>query len=139
MLKKYLWLLLWLPMAASVWADELAEDCEAAVDAADRLGAPPDKHCDYSKTGLNGVLHQALANKDSATKEAKAAATEKGRSVQSRSLGREFDSAQQLTSVRFEMLQLAAKDCAAGFTLDTERYLPAAEKRLRLELHYHCH
>lgn len=53
-------------------AGELNDDCETAVDAADRLGSDVNKECDYSNVGLNGVLHRALANKEKASIDKKA-------------------------------------------------------------------
>src|SRR6187402_2590026 len=141
MLKKSLLLVL-LVFSQIIYADELPDDCEAAVDAADRLNSDSNKHCDYSKTGLNGVLHKAFANKAAASEQAtKAVVAEQTPKVAAavtsnlpRAIAREFDSAQQLNVLRYELLQLAAKDCAAGFVLVEERYLPVADKRLKLEL-----
>lgn len=129
-----------------ICADELPDDCEAAVDAADRLNSDSNKHCDYSKTGLNGVLHKAFANKAAVPEQAtKEAAPEQAPTATAavtgnlpRAIAREFDSAQQLSVLRYELLQLAAKDCAAGFVLVEERYLPVAAKHLKLELNYRC-
>lgn len=126
----------------NIFADELKDDCEAAVDAADRLNTSnADKHCDYSNTGLNGVLHRAFAPKSDAqvTSENKqvvdAAAAKK---AQVRVQAREFDSAQQLMTVRYELLQLSSQECIKGFVVDSERYVPVNAQRLKLELDYHC-
>lgn len=147
-------LLVVLACAQSICADELPDECEAAVDAADRLNSDNSKHCDYSKTGLNGVLHKAFANKAAASeqgaKEAqspKVTAPEQAAKVIAdtaapanlpRALAREFDSAARLNTVRYELLQLASKECAAGFVLLDERYLPSADKRLTFVLNYRC-
>ena len=122
-----------------IYANELPDDCEAAVDAADRLNADSNKHCDYSKTGLNGVLHKALANKKSAPEPtANLAADTLATASLPQVVTREFDSAQQLSAVRYDAIQLASRECAAGFVVRGERYLPVAEKRLKLELSYQC-
>lgn len=140
MFKKSLLLFVMLS-SLNIFADELKDDCEAAVDAADRLNTSADKHCDYSNTGLNGVLHRAFAPKSDAqvTSENKqvveAAAAKK---VQVRVQAREFDSAQQLVAVRYELLQLSSQECTKGFVVDSERYVPVNAQRLKLELDYHC-
>jgi len=141
MFKKSLLLLVMLSFVSSAFAEELKDDCEAAVDSADRLNADANKHCDYSKTGLNGVLHKAFAKKsdDSEGGEIKQAAdTAVTKNVLSRSLSREFDSAQQLMIVRYELLQVSAQQCVKGFVIESERYLPVNAQRLKLEFDFHC-
>src|SRR6187402_1652588 len=113
MLKKSLLLVL-LVFSQIIYADELPDDCEAAVDAADRLNSDSNKHCDYSKTGLNGVLHKAFANKEAASESsAKVVADISAKTNLPQLLAREFDSAPQLSAVRYELIQLAAKSCGA--------------------------
>lgn len=139
MLWKFLLILALFSSGASVYGDELPEACEAAVDAADRLNLDHDKKCDYSNTGLNGVLHKAFVSKEGSDRARSAAvASVAGKNILPQAIAGEFDSAQQLNTLRYELLQQVARECAAGFTLENERYLPANGKSLRIELDYRC-
>ena len=126
------------------------DECEAAVDAANRMNPNDDKHCDYSNTGLNGVLHRAFAKKSesasatksepanedsgSASKEsAKAAAAE----AKALPINSEFTSAQQLQNLRYALVQKTAQECSKGFVVEAERYVPGV-KGMTLEFIYHC-
>jgi hypothetical protein len=126
-------------------ADEKPE-CELAVDAADRLAPGSDDHCDYTKSGLNGVLHKAFSDKSEKNAEAKnvnepKVADEKPTkpedSLASVKSG-EFKTAQELQLLRFNLIEAAAMKCPNGFSLDTEQYLPKPNRAMRLELSYHC-
>lgn len=129
---------------ASVIASE-KPDCGSAVDAADRLAPASDEGCDYTKTGLNGVLHKALSGKADSAEDSKEVivkdANEKnepaviGAVRQGKS---EFSSASQLQSLKFVLLEKIALECVKGFVVESERYLPTATKTLKLELIYHC-
>lgn len=115
------------------------EDCDAAVDAADRLTRNDDGHCDYTKTGLNGALHRALAKKSEVAQESGNINNEVLTSLPNApQLLAEFNSAAQLQSLRFSLIQKAGQECPKGFVLESERYLPAANKAMKLELVYRC-
>jgi len=118
-------------LSVSVVADELKDDCEPAVDAADRLSTNPDR-CDYSKTGLNGVLHKAFANKSNVS------SVDVKNTIKSHAVAVEVGSANQLATVRYELLLQAAQECRKGFIVDNEQYLPTSSQHLQLELNYHC-
>ena len=145
MLKKILFLCAAMLFATTVIADEANRECESAVDSADRLSADPNNQCDYSKTGLNGVLHRAFSNKsDISPTKAEASSNKVGAAVSdvkninaSRVVAFEISSAQQLSNGRFELLQQALHECPKGFLLEGERYLPVAQ-HLMLELNFHC-
>ena len=160
-MKKYFLALVIFCNIAVVYAAD--EECEAAVDAASRVNPDKDKRCDYSNTGLNGVLHRALAKKsespESVASEEKKLDTKVQSSAQS-SLNSaasnpinlttkpvdttktllatgEFTSAQQLQTLRYALIQKAAQECSKGFIVEGERYLPGA-KGTTLEFIYHC-
>lgn len=142
MLLKIIILSLLLLTSASVIADERPE-CGLAVDAADRLASADDKDCDYTKTGLNGVLHRALSGKTEPGDDGKDAITkesnDKNEPITDIVAGKgEFSSAQQLNTLRFNLLGNAILECPKGFALDAERYLPISKKTMKLELIYHC-
>lgn len=126
------------------------DECPAAVDAAEAQNPNAFKHCDYSKTGLNGVLHRALSKKSEANEETKddvakddstkASAKKNQKSDKSETLKEdEFSSAQQLSAVRYVLVEKLATQCAKGFVVEGERYLPVAgSKAMKLELIHHC-
>ena len=133
-----------LTLLCSLALAEEKPECGSAVDAADRLVPDSDKHCDYTKTGLNGVIHKALSGKKNAGEEA---AEPKVQDVKEKKIEvvadkltakGEFNSSQQLQAVKFSLLEVAAGQCAKGFVLESERYLPAATKAMKLELTYQC-
>ncbi len=153
MLKKFIvCLCLFFSLAAVANEDE----CEAAVDAASRVNPNEDKNCDYSNTGLNGVLHRAFAKKQ--TEDGKAVdeknsaeisntvvapnssvSGEAAKLVSSGKVGSaEFASAQELERVRYELIKQAQKACSKGFVVQGERYLPIVSSSMRLELLYYC-
>ena len=158
MLKKSLLCCVILIVANTVYADEVKDGCESAVDAADRLGSNANGDCDYSNTGLNGVLHRAIVNKekvptnkkvDAETKIEKLNLAASSESVKATAavtakvnsphvISAKFGAAQQLASVRYELIRRAAQECAKGFALDKERYLPTETQLLQLELTYSC-
>jgi hypothetical protein len=122
------------------------DECPSAADAAEAQNPNLYKNCDYSKTGLNGVLHRALTDKPEGAEERKKddvikASNEKAQMVIEKSAqtgNGEFSSAQQLQSVKFSLLERVALECKKGFVVEGEKYLPAENKSLRLELIYHC-
>lgn len=130
-------------VCSMAYAEEKPE-CGSAVDAADRLAPDSDKHCDYTKTGLNGVLHKAFSGKKGEGEEAAESkiqeAKEKKVDVKADKLTAkdEFNSPQQLQSVKFSLLEAAAAQCPKGFVLEAERYIPTATKAIKLELTYQC-
>ncbi len=159
MLKKFLLCNLFWLMTTLVFADEMKAECESAVDAADRLGSNANGDCDYSNTGLNGVLHRAIANKEKVSTNKKVdtetkiekldvaasresvkatADTVTAKAILPHVVSAEFGVAQQLVSVRYELIRKAARECAKGFVLDKERYLPTETQLLQLELTYSC-
>lgn len=121
------------------------DDCPSAADAAESQNQNAYKHCDYSKTGLNGVLHKAFSSATDETKEDKNTlskdVTEKNQSpvdkTQLMSVS-EFSSAQQLPSVKFVLLEKLSLECTKGFVVEGERYLPTSNKAMKLELIYRC-
>ncbi|RZA06236.1 MAG: hypothetical protein EOO68_05320 [Moraxellaceae bacterium] len=51
----------------------------------------------------------------------------------------EFISAQQLQSVKFALMEKLSLECARGFVVEGERYLPIINSKvMKLELIYHC-
>jgi hypothetical protein len=133
-----------LALVCSLAFAEEKQECGSAVDAADRLAPDSDKHCDYTKTGLNGVIHKAFSSKKNASEDG---AEPKAQDVKEKKLEvvadklvvkGEFNSPQQLQAVKFSLLEAAAGQCAKGFVLDSERYLPTATKAMKLELTYQC-
>ncbi len=133
-----------LTLLCSLALAEEKPECGSAVDAADRLVPDSDKHCDYTKTGLNGVIHKALSGKKNAGEEV---AEPKVQDVKEKKIEvvadkltakGEFNSSQQLQAVKFSLLEVAAGQCAKGFVLESERYLPTATKAMKLELTYQC-
>ena len=58
-MKNILTLCALLILANIAYADE--DECPAAVDAAEAQNQNLYKNCDYTQTGLNGVLHKAFA------------------------------------------------------------------------------
>ena len=147
-MKKYLFVFVML-FSTAVFADD---ECEAAVDAANRVNPNENKNCDYSNTGLNGVLHRAFNKKSEVNEDdssAKAVVAEKTveakesvvseAAVKSLVQSAEFSSAQQLQTLRFGLIQQTARECARGFVVEGERYLSVAKsKAMKLELIYHC-
>jgi hypothetical protein len=124
------------------FADEKPE-CGLAVDAADRLSPDSDKDCDYTKTGLNGVLHRALSGnpKDDSDPKVVKESSEKVAQIAEQNTflkNGEFKTAQQLQTLKFSLLEAAAIKCPAGFILDGESYMPGGSKAMKLELVYHC-
>ncbi|HOY23108.1 MAG TPA: hypothetical protein PK002_08125 [Cellvibrio sp.] len=125
------------------FAEEMPE-CGSAVDAADRLAPDSDKHCDYTKTGLNGVLHKALSGKKNTGEESAEPAAqninEQRTDIAADKLiaKGEFNSPQQLQTVKFSLLGAAAAKCPKGFVMESEQYVPSATKAMRLELIFHC-
>lgn len=122
------------------------DDCPAAVDAAEAQNHNLYKNCDYSKSGLNGILHRALSNKpesgDDVKDEPVKADTEKKQKTLDKPIvltAGEFSSPQQLQSLKFALLEKTALECNKGFVVDGERYLPVINsKAMKLELIYHC-
>lgn len=156
-MKKYL--LVFIILFSSVAFAE--DECEPAVDAANRVNPNENKNCDYTNTGLNGVLHRAFAKKSEKAAEenpsAEAAvagkavtdkvATEKTEArdvlnetaVKSLAASAEFSSPQQLQNLRFALIQQTSRECVKGFVIEGERYLPIPKsKAMKLELIYHC-
>ncbi|GGY65639.1 hypothetical protein GCM10011613_06900 [Cellvibrio zantedeschiae] len=141
---------------ANVFAKDQKEECGPAVDNADQLAAA--KECDYSDTGLNGVLHRTLSGKkksnatDDVNKDAqinkeqkreteitKVAVEEKIADKKNILKADEFSSPQQLQTAKFTLLETLALECTKGFVVEGERYLPVKNsKALKLELIYHC-
>ena len=133
-----------LALVCSLAFAEEKPECGPAVDAADRLASDSDEHCDYTKTGLNGVLHKALSGKKNAVEEnaeltAQEAKVKKTDITADKLIAKdEFNSPQQLQIVKFSLLEAAAIKCSKGFVLESERYLPTATKAMKLELIYQC-
>jgi hypothetical protein len=141
MVKKIIFVFLLVSSTCSVFAAD--DDCEAAVDAANRLNPNEDKHCDYTNTGLNGVLHRAFANKsDSVNEDSSKASAESTKTPANAEakvflVNNEFTSAQQLQTLRYALVQKAAQECRKGFIVEGDRYLPRT-KGMTVELIYHC-
>ncbi len=150
---------LMLSSAALVFAAEPDNECEPAVDAADRLGSDINQNCDYSNTGLNGVLHRALANTEKSSVEKKDLADAKlvpattsvavqlsssvsadNRASVPASLltSNSFSNSQQFATARFELILKIRDVCIKGFVVDSESYIPSETKSLKLALAYRC-
>ncbi len=133
-----------LTLVCSLAFAEEKQECGSAVDAADRLAPDSDKHCDYTKTGLNGVIHKALSGKKNVGEEdvepkAQDVKEKKMKVVADKLTAKgEFNSPQELQTVKYSLLEAAAGQCAKGFVLGSERYLPTATKAMKLELTYQC-
>lgn len=138
-------LLLSVLMSSYVYA---ADDCPPAAEVAETQNPNAYKDCDYSNTGLNGALHRSWKKKmeqsDADEPDKKDAAVKmeqaKEEAIQSKNIlaKGEFNSAQQLQNLRFGLIQKASTDCPKGFLLESEKYLPSADKAMKLELLYHC-
>jgi hypothetical protein len=122
-----------------------AEDCPPAAEVAEAQNPNAYKDCDYSEKGLNGVLHRALKKKTDAAEQTESSAkpveaiVKEDQVVAKNFLAKgEFNSAQQLQNLRFGLIQKAADNCPKGFLLESEKYLPQADKSMKLELLYHC-
>jgi len=141
---------------AGVIASE-QEECGPAVEEADRLAAS--RECDYSNTGLNGVLHRAFSGQDKSSanhedKNINPAREPKGDvgpatiTARKNQIGvdkldvqqsDEFASVQQLQTTKFLLLQTLALECPKGFVVEGERYLLIKNsKAIKLELIHHC-
>jgi len=121
------------------------EDCPPAADVAAAQNPNAFKDCDYSNTGLNGVLHRTFkkkedkADQDITTLKTSESITKEDLPVNNQLLAKGvFNSAQQLQTLRFALIQNAAVECPKGFLLESEKYIPAADKTIKLELLYHC-
>jgi hypothetical protein len=139
-------LLLSLMLASLAYAEE---DCPPAAEAAATQNPNAYKDCDYSNTGLNGMLHRSWKKKkeESEEQESVAAGATKGalaettaEVTQTKNLLAKgvFSSAQQLQTLRFTLIQNSALECPKGFLLESEKYLPQPDKTTKLELQYHC-
>ncbi len=133
-----------LALVCSMAFAEEKPECGSAVDAADRLVPDSDKHCDYTKTGLNGVLHKALSGKkntgeESAEPTAQDINEKKTHEATDKLIAKgEFKSAQQLQVVKFSLIETAAVKCPKGFLLESEQYTPTAANTIKLALIYSC-
>lgn len=129
----------------------LAEECEPAADAAARMADT--SNCDYTKTGLNGVLHKAFSNNAEVSSSAKSsekpaiekAGTEKidikrDASAITKEFTQtgEFNSPAQLQFVSFTLIEKAIHTCSNGFVIENERVLPVSNASMKLELVYRC-
>ncbi len=135
-------LLLSLLFICSAYAEE---ECPPAAEVAATQNPNAFKDCDYSDTGLNGVLHRTFKKKEDKA-DANIAALKTSESIMKDELPANnkllakgvFNSTQQLQTLRFALIQNAAAECPKGFLLESEKYLPAADKSMKLELLYHC-
>ena len=133
-----------LALVGSLAFAEEKPECGSAVDAAERLAPDSDKHCDYTKTGLNGVIHRTLARKKDAGAESLEPAAQdpkdKKTDVAADKLiaEGEFYSPQQLQTVKFGLLEAAAVKCPKGFVMESEQYLPTPTNGMKLELRFQC-
>lgn len=120
------------------------DDCPSAVEAAEAQNPNAYKNCDYSKSGLNGVLHRALNENSSAPVEKitdeklSVKAESKIEAVKDLLMNGEFTTALQLQTLRYALVQKAAAECVKGFVVEGERYLPRPSKATKFELIYHC-
>lgn len=136
-------------LACNCFAEE--KDCPPAAEVAETQNPNAYKDCDYSDTGLNGMLHRSWKKKVEENEEQEALAIGKGKSAATEQVAKEellqtktvlakglFNSAQQLQTLRFALIQNASAECPKGFLLESEKYLPQADKAMKLELLYHC-
>jgi hypothetical protein len=132
-------------LMCSLAVAEEKPECGAAVDAADRLAPDSDKHCDYTNTGLNGVLHKVFSGKpkpatdDSAEPVTQELKEKKADLAEVKLVAKgEFNSPQQLQLAKFNLLEAAATQCPKGFVVESERYFSASAQSMKLELAYQC-
>ncbi len=146
------WMLLGLLHLA--FATHAADECEAAVDAADSMNLNQ-KECDYTDEGLNGVLHKAfkkgsegavlettaensLDEKMPATGGAKNLPRKSIQAKKIFSLGVEVDQWSSVVLARAQMLPKAMEQCANGFSVVRENYRPLAMGRISLGIEFIC-
>lgn len=138
-----------LVLACNCFAEE--KDCPPAAEVAETQNPNAYKDCDYSNTGLNGMLHRSWKKKVEESEEQDEIASSKSKnssvepgvkdnSLQTKAILAKgvFNSAQQLQTLRFALIQNALAECPKGFLLESEKYLPQADKAMKLELLYHC-
>lgn len=146
------WMLLGLLHLA--FAAHAADECEAAVDAADSMNLNQ-KECDYTDKGLNGVLHKAFKKgSEGAVLETAAENPADGKisttggaknlpskSIQTKkvfSLSVEVDQWSSVVLARTQLLPKAMGQCANGFSVVRESYRPLAMGRISLGIEFIC-
>lgn len=123
-----------------VWAGADEEDCIAAVDAMDSMNVNQ-KLCDYSNSGLNGVIHKAFNDKGDSSAEQKqdsAAVAEASTAQLVKVLAIDVASEKHLAAVRSTAVYQALATCPAGFSLVRESYRPKSQKAIELMFEYQC-
>lgn len=147
-----IWMLLGLLHLA--FAAHAADECEAAVDAADSMNLNQ-KDCDYTDEGLNGVLHKAFKKgSEGAVLETAAenpvdekmpatggAQNLPRNSIQTKkvlSLSVEVDQWSSVVLARTQLLPKAMEQCANGFSVEREHYRPLAMGRISLSIEFIC-
>lgn len=128
-----------LPLWAESSSSSAKGDCPAAVDAADAMNVNR-QDCDYSKEGLNGVLHRVFKKSEEGarldTVAAPApAATAEGIGMQ---LRLQLADISQAASGKHQLLAKALLACPQGFQVTSETYKPAAKPAVELSLDIRC-
>lgn len=113
-----------------------ADECEAAVDAAESMNVNARTDCNYEKSGLNRVVHQ-LFKKEQQSSVAKSSASGAPASTTASSMLVLMDSAEQLAESRHALLSVISQECTQGFRITDELYVPV-DGKLRLKLQYEC-
>ena len=129
-----------------------AEDnCESAVDDADSMNVNR-KDCDYTKEGLNGVLHKAFnkgsegavleTSTDKSLASADKPALKKAVKATSESayllLSVEVDQWANVPVARNQLLPKAMEKCERGFSVHNENYRPLPMGRIGLSIVFSC-
>ncbi len=137
--------------ATQSYADDT---CENAVDAADSMNVNQ-QDCDYTEEGLNGVLHKAFKKgSEGAVLETDAENPGDGKMpttggaknlpskpIQTKkvfSLSVEVDQWSSVVLARTQLLPKAMEQCANGFSVVREDYLPLAMGRISLGIEFIC-
>lgn len=100
--------------------------------------------CDYSEKGLNKVLNDVIDAVDSPKQEKVVERVVETRTVVATSEPtkaaetRAVNSALDMVSARYELLQKLATECPAGFKVFSEAYTPNKAGALELTLDYVC-
>ena len=133
--------LLSVPLGAEP-ATNKADDCPAAVDAADSMNVNR-QGCDYSKEGLNSVLHRVFNKSEEGARLDTAAAPEP-RSSAVAEVGIDIQLRLRLADIgqaalgKNQLLAKALLACPQGFQVNSESYKPQAKQALELILDIRC-
>jgi hypothetical protein len=131
-MKSLLGILLMLVSVASI-----ADECEAAVDAAESMNVNARTDCNYEKSGLNRVVHQLFKKEQQSSVAKSSASGAPANTPTASSVSPLIDSAEQLAISRHALLSVISQECTHGFRITDELYIPV-DGKLRLKLLYEC-